>query len=466
MIVVSAPLLLCYETMVAFCLFLCAACVYRYFVVAKSRAERWFACLLFVWFALGGIFGALGIIYPRDPTNRAGFRQNLFFMFQSQHIGARISCIVLALCALIVLLPARYRKAINILTVLAVLSSLEIPFYILRHPTRTNFGLQVVARTMNATVTLALAIAFVVVFLHLLRPATFQYSRLFLIAAVLGMCQSAWMAIATTQWTNVTMLLREDLRTHTGAIPFENSTLAQWQVDGQPVRILVSDWAMPALSILYSDHLLVKSMVVPSPESSLVFNPYSAATLPNLQRFGFTDGPYVATLPSDQPYTIGTWASFTERSDGSVQKEGGWWTPEPWGTWSSNQAALTVNLTKPVDSDLLLEADVGGYVNQKNPDIRAQLLVNNVPVGEWSFHYRPGAIPYERRSLVVSKEVLNRELPPVIRFQILGTHSPLELGLSGDPRKLGLAMVRVRFVACTGETCRDSNRQAAAATGK
>ena len=121
MILVSAPLLLCYETMVVFGIFLCAACVYRYLAIARSPRQRWFSILLFVWFALGAVFGALGILHPRDPVNRAGFSQNLFFMFHSEHIGARVSCIVLAICALIVLLPERYRKTINLLTALAVL---------------------------------------------------------------------------------------------------------------------------------------------------------------------------------------------------------------------------------------------------------------------------------------------------------------------------------------------------------
>ena len=182
-----------------------------------------------------------------------------------------------------------------------------------------------------------------VFFFHLLRPATFQYSRLFLIAAVLGMCQSAWMAIATTQWNNVTMLLREDLRTHTGAIPYENSTLAKWQVDGQPSGRSTSDWAIAFLSIFYSDHLLVKSMIVPAPGTGKV-DPYSPSTLPNLQRFGITYGPYAATLHSDRPYKIGEWASFTERGDGSMQKgkDGGLPSPGAHGAPTRPQLLLTL----------------------------------------------------------------------------------------------------------------------------
>jgi hypothetical protein len=464
MIVVSVPLLLCYETMVAFCVFLCAACIYRYLVIATTRGERWFTCLLFVWFALGGIFGALGIIHPRDPTNRAGFRQNLFFMFQSDHIGARVSCIVLAICALIALLPERYRKTINVLTSIAVLASLEIPLYILRHPTRTNFGTQVIARTMNATVMLALAIAFVAVFFHLLRPATFQYSRLFLIAAILGMCQCAWMAIVTTQWTNMTMLLREELRTHNGAIPYEDSLLSQWIVDGQPIRSLTADWAMPALSIVYADNRLVKSMVVAAPDSATAFNPYSTETLPKVERFGFNYAPYLAALPVNRPYQLDEWISFAEQGDTVMRKGRGWWNTEPWATWSSDDASVAVNFPAPVDSDLLLEAVAGGYVNEKNSDVHVQVLVNNASVGEWNFHYKPGAEPYQQHDLLVSKEILNRQHPPVIRFVISGAHSPAELGLGADPRKLGLAMVKMRFVACTGDACSNAAAQAAAAT--
>jgi hypothetical protein len=463
MLVVSAPLLLCYETMAAFGVFLCAACIYRYLAIAKNRRERWTSCLLFVWFALGGIFGALGIIHPRDPANRAEFRQNLFFMFHNDHIGARISCVVLALCALIVLLPERYRKTINVLTVIAVLSSLEIPLYILRHPTRTHFGSQVVARTMNASVMLVLALAFVALFFHFLRVNTFQFSRLFLIAAVLGMCQSAWVAIATTQWTDMTMLLREELRTHSGAIPFEDSTLSQWIVDGQPIRGLTADWAMPALSLVYSDGGVVKSMVVPAPQTPPAFNPYLAETLPKLQRFGVNYGPYLTALSASRPYQLGEWSSFGLQDVALMRKEQGWWNTEIWGTWSSDEAAVTVNLPEPMDSDLLLEAMVGGYVNQKNPDVRVQVLVNNTPVGEWNFHYRPGADPYEQRDLVISKQALNRQHPPVILFRVSGTNSPQQLGLGGDPRKLGLAMVKMRLVACTGDICRNADPASTAA---
>ena len=342
----------------------------------------------------------------------------------------------------------------NGLTVIAIVCSLEIPRYILQHPERTHFGTHVPARTMNATVPLVLAMGFLLLFFHVLQIGTLKYKRLFLITVVLGICQCAWMTIATYQWANMTMVLRSELRTHKGAIPFESSELAQWQVDGQPLRPLTSAWAMPALSILYSPNRVVKSMIVPPPDSMLAFNPYSAEGLPKLQRFGFDFHPYLAALPPVRPYPLDEWIILNDQADTAMQRGRGWWDPEPWGTWSKSEADLTVNLPGPVDSDLLLQAVGGGHVNEKNPDVHVQVLVNNVPAGEWDFHYQRGAAGYESRELVFSRDALNRQQPPVFRFVVSGAHSPLELGVGGDPRILGFALVRLRLVACTADICR------------
>ncbi len=461
MVVVVAPLILCYETMAAFCLFLCAACVYRYRAVAESTYERWFSCLLFVWFALGGVFGALGIIYPRDPANRAGFRESLFFMFHIAHIGARVSCVVLLLCAVIVLLPERYRRTMNVLTLGAVIVSLEIPLYLLRHPMLTNFAAQVAARTMNATVTLALAVAFVALFLQGFHVGSMQYKRVFVIAAVLMMCQSAWMAMATEQWFNLTMVLRSELRAHDGPYPLEKSLLSLWTLDGQPIRDLTADWAMPALSIVYSDNRLVKSLIVAPPGADSAFNPYSASSLPKLERFGFSYKPYLAALPARRPYMPGEWISFGEQGDTVVERQGEWLDPEPWGQWASDEAAITLQLADPASSDLLLDAVVGGFVNEKNPEVKVKVVVNGVAAGEWSFHYDPAADPHQRRSLILRQEVVNRQQPLTIAFSVSGAHSPAELGLGSDARRLGFAMVKMRLVSCTDALCRNAPARSA-----
>lgn len=296
MVVVSAPLLLCYEAMVIYGLFLCAACVYRYFAVAGSRREKWLSGIFFAWYGASVFLAGLAIAFPRDAANRDGFLRSLLFIFRNDHIGARVSCIVLIICGLIVLIPERYRKAINVLTAMAILCSVAIPVYIIRHPQLTHFGVHILARTMNGSVPLVLVCAFGAIYFHLLRTGTLQFQRLFVIAAVLGMCQSGWSMIATTQWSNMLTVLRAELRTHRGPVPMEQTALYQWTVDGQPMRTLTAEWPVISLSILYSDHRTVQTIIVPPAGDFRPFNPYSESSLPNLQHFGFTYAPYLAAL--------------------------------------------------------------------------------------------------------------------------------------------------------------------------
>jgi hypothetical protein len=295
MIVVSAPLLVCYEAMALYSPFLCGACVYRYFAVAKSRREEWLSWIFFAWFAASGALAVLAIVFPRDLSNREGFLNSMLFVFRNDHIGARVSCVVLVLCALVVLIPERFKTALNATTAVAMICSLAIPVYIIRHPQLTHFGTHILARTMNANVPLLLTCVFVALFFHRMRIGAEQYKRLFVIAAVLGLCQCGWSMIATLQWSNMLTVLRAELRTHRGPVALEQTSLYQWTVDGQPMRTLHAEWPVISLSILYSDNRKVQTLIFPS-EGFKPFDPYSESSLPNLQRFGITYAPYLAAL--------------------------------------------------------------------------------------------------------------------------------------------------------------------------
>jgi hypothetical protein len=452
MAVISAPLLVCYETMAMYGAILCAACVYRYLAVVESRREKWLCWAFFTWYALGAMLATLAILFPRDVANREGFLKSMLFVFHNDHIGARVSSIVLVLCALIVLVPERYRTVLNVLAGMAVLCSLAIPGYIVLHPEATHFGTHVIARTMNAIAPLALAAAFVALHFHLLQVGTVKYKRLFVVAAVLGLCQSGWSMVATTQWSNMLTVLRAELRTHSGPVPFDDTVLSQYVVDGQPMRNLHADWPLMSLSILYSDNRKVHTILLPPKGGFEPFDPDSAETLPNLKRFGFSYGPYLTALTPNRPYELGQRVALDEDGSTVAKKIAGWWNPEPWGTWTKEEATVSFNLAQVPASDLLLQARVGAYVNAKNPDAQATVLVNGVPSGAWEFHYKPDAAPYEMKELRLSREALDAAVPPVITFRVTEARSPLELGLSGDPRKLGLAVYEIRLIAAPADS--------------
>ncbi len=446
MIVVSAPLILCYETMAVFGLVLVGACLYRVLAIAKSRREKWLTSGFGVWYALGVVFAVLAIIFPRDPTQRADFFRGLLFVFRYRHIGARVSWIVLILCALIVVIPAICKKTLNLLVALPIICSLAIPGFILTHPKLASLDEHIVARTMNASVPLALAVAFLTVCFGLVRMEKGKYERLFAIVAVLGICQSAWSVAASSQWSNMLTVLRSELRTHTGPVPFENSLLSSRTLDGQPIRAMHAEWPLMSLSIFYADHGKVQSILLPSSTAFYPFDPRIPSALPHLERFHIDYSPYLAALPKTRPYEVGQWIDFGDGGNAITYETGGWWNSEPWGTWTAEQAGITIDFGGRVKSNLVMEAVGAAFVDEMNPVVDVEVFVNDVPAGEWSFRFKSGPPEHQSYRMVLDQQALNKDLPTVIRFRVSGAGSPAGVGLSGDSRILGLAMRRLRLL--------------------
>src|ERR1035438_7650228 len=438
MIVVSAPLILCYETMAVFGLVLVGACIYRRRGIAKSPQEKWLTVVFGAWYSLGVIFALLAIIFPRDLTQRADFFKGLLFVFHYRHIGARVSCIFLILCALIVAIPAIYKKTLDLLVGLAIGCSLAIPAFILLHPELTSLDEHIVARTMNASVPLVSAVAFLAVYFGLVQVDTGKYKRLFVMVAVLGICQSAWSLVASSQWSNMLTVLRSELRTHTGPVPFENSLLSRPTLDGQPMRAMHAEWPLLSLSIFYADEGKVQAILLPSSTSFYPFDPRIPSGLPHLERFRIDYSRYLARLPETGRYELGQWIDFGDGGNAITYETGGWWNPEPWGTWTAEQAGLTIDVGEEVKSDLVLEAvvaafvnidsqasltiDVGeevksdlvleavvaAFVNERNPVVDVEVVVNDAPSGEWRFRFKSGAPEFQTSRLVLSQEALNK----------------------------------------------------------
>ena len=446
MTVVSAPLILCYETMAMFGLVLVGVCIYRWRAIAKSPRSKWLTVAFGAWYSLGVIFAMLAIIFPRDPTQRADFFKGLLFIFHYRHIGARVSCIVLILCALVVLIPAIYKKTLNVLVGLAVACSLAIPAFILIHPELTSLDEHIVARTMNASVPLVLAGAFLAVYFNLLQLDTGKYKRLFVMAAVLGICQSAWSVVASAQWSLMLNVLRSELKTQTGLLPFNGNLLSRPTLGGQPMRAMHAEWPLMSLSIVYADEGKVQAILLPPSTSFYPFDPRIPSALPRLQRFHIDYSRYLAALPKTSPYEPGQWIDFSDGGDAITYETGGWWKPEPWGTWTAEQAGLTIDFGGEVKSDLTMEAVAVAFVNDKHPTVDVEVLVNDITAGKWSFRFKSGAPEFETYRMVLSRKALNKALPVVIRLRVSGAGSSAAAGLSGDARTLGLAVRRLRLL--------------------
>jgi hypothetical protein len=111
----------------------------------------------------------------------------------------------------------------------------------------------------------------------------------------------------------------------------------------------------------------------------------------------------------------------------SIYQTIGWSSPEEWGTWTEGKIAL---LFMSVDSsdDLFLHLNIGGVFNN-NP---VNVYVNNILIGSYEFVIGENIIP-------ISKETYPDKLIR-IQFIIKDPKSPMDMGLSGDMRKLGIGV--------------------------
>jgi hypothetical protein len=354
----------------------------------------------------------------------------------------------MVLCAVVLLIPSAYRTLQNLLVGASVVCSLAIPIYIRAFPGRTSLDVHIVARTMNATVPLALALGFLLVHFGWLKVDTAKYRRLFVMVTVLGICQSGWHVLATRKWMNMLNVMRVQLRSNQGAVAFEDTPLGQWTVNGRPIRALHADWPLMPMSILFADHGRVQTILIPQAGEFEPFNPSSAATLPPLAAYGIDYAPYLAALSKGPaPYQLNQWISFNASPEAAgARRIGDWWSPEAWGTWTGKNAALAINLPDPGKTSLRLEVRAGAFVNPKNPEIDVEVLINDVSAGVWNFRYQPGASPWNDYTAVFPQEALAKSETSVIRFRVTGARSPDELGMAKDPRLLGLALVRLRLV--------------------
>ncbi len=235
-------------------------------------------------------------------------------------------------------------------------------------------------------------------------------------------------------------VLRSELRTRTGPVPFQDSLLSRATLGGQPIKAMHAQWPLMPLSIVYADQGKVRAMVLPQSTFFYPFDPHIPSALPHLERFNIDYSPYLAALPKTAPYELGQWIDFSENGNAVPYQTGGWWPPEAWGTWTTEQAALTFDLGGAAKSDLAMEVVAVAFLNEKKPAVDVHVLVNDVPAGEFSLRFKKGTPEFGTYRIVLSQKVLNKAYPAVIRFRVTGAAS-------------AAARVRVATRACSEWRC-------------
>jgi len=395
------------------------------------------------------------ILFPRDPTNEAGFVQGVISVFTGTlnhiatwHVTALASTLAVLLFALFMLAKREMLRATLygwLLWPVVLILAIAPPLHFLMYHNGLVFGYSIVDRGFGG-----LAIQLILLVLYIgasgtkaldLRSAI-KASASVLVALAVG--QVASQILATRAWVHALDVTKATLATEHGSIPcsvIDRRSSSTGRV--APSTIMCSWWAYP-MSVLFAKAGMVQSILAPPNLVFQPFNPLDAGSLPRFLYGGPDYAKYTATLGSSFTLHLGERASFTSGSEKVVMLRRGFSQPEPWATWTDGDVAkmhvCLENLAKM--RSLRLTFEMIPFVTLSQPDRQISVVLPSGTAARWDFHYpdvKPGS-----RSLTISENDWPASGCGDITFHMLGAvRSPLELGMSGDPRKLGFALIAV-----------------------
>ena len=132
------------------------------------------------------------------------------------------------------------------------------------------------------------------------------------------------------------------------------------------------------------------------------------------------------------------------RSDGNAHGYllDGWNSPESWGAWTlDHEAGLCLPLEESMGRGATLTAVVQPFVNAKHPVSSVQVLYFGQRIAEWTFE----SSAQVEKQIVLSPDLVSSDRSPSFVIRVLNPASPIELGDSTDPRRLGLGFVSLRL---------------------
>jgi len=131
-------------------------------------------------------------------------------------------------------------------------------------------------------------------------------------------------------------------------------------------------------------------------------------------------------MPKDYPsYKLGENIGLANNK--SIYQTFGWSGTEEWGTWTEGKIAFLV-MSVDNSNNLFLHLNIAGVFN----NIPIDMYINNVIIGSFEFAFGENIIE-------IPKEIYPDNLLKII-FKIKDPKSPMDMGLSGDTRKLGIGV--------------------------
>lgn len=441
LIALSIPTILSYESMMFFGVILAGVCMWRW---RRNRQERALMTMLAAWYLAGAGLAVAAAIWPFDPTNRAGFIHAIVSLLHSSHVAAKISLLVLLCCVVLLALP----KPLVIIHRLAMAVGMLGIFYlfveVLVGRTPSSLEVELPARVLNLLLPLAATALLFLVLAGWSKPEARAIGLAAILIGSLGCAQVFWNLAAISRWQGMLATLRYELTLHEGPVPFKDSIMSRQQLGPLQLRDLHAHWPLLPLSLYEAGRGQIQSIILPEPSAYFPFDPYAPDMIPDLSRYGVYSDAYRTTLVRNRQYVLGETLTFPRGGSAAQFMRENWAAPEAWATWGSGpEFGLDLPLGSATLPDaVILRAQVAPNLAPNFPDLTVQVLVNGVPVAEWSFHNSEQSIT--TRTARVPREVLLRANPVQIRFHVVGTiHSAMEMGKGQDTRRLSLAFLNL-----------------------
>src|ERR1017187_5383673 len=154
------------------------------------------------------------------------------------------------------------------------------------------------------------------------------------------------------------------------------------------------------------------------------------------------NGSWTTELPANNAYSPGEVLDFRTGGNAPHFEDEGWADPEPGGSWTvGGHSVLVLQLPAPPTSDLILSIEAQAFTPPQRSRFDDTLVVNGRVVAQWSITDHE---PLIRRQVRLPAGLIPSR---IVRIEFINhdPRSPADLGLSGDVRKVGLALHRLRF---------------------
>jgi sulfatase maturation enzyme AslB (radical SAM superfamily) len=174
--------------------------------------------------------------------------------------------------------------------------------------------------------------------------------------------------------------------------------------------------------------------------------PYHEHAERNLVESLFNDRIYIPPPPPALTAMPLLYLDMTETGDALDYSNDGWSEPEEWGRWTlGKESTLKVSLPTYSSPGVKMVTTFKALLSPEGPDQSVTVLANGQPVAEWSLCHGDDS-GQTQRTVFIPEHLLNEKDTLQVSFGVSTPMSPRSLGISEDPRDLGLAVSNIRFL--------------------